>query len=366
MGYPMDPRAVSLLGRSHGAEGQLVASTAGSEFVEPLALLPGGTVQLDAKSPVRRKLSCEVAVPVDSPLVDPFSAEVKAAHVLIDSTSARRYVVPCGVFVVTEAKETAPGVVSLSGEDRWRRVQDARFEVPQVTSGSTRDAIEQLLVDADYRIEVDLSRAPSGTHRSSVWERDRDKAILELAQSIGARVYFNADGVAVVEPISGVLADPYWTVGTGPGGVRLRAARGLGRGNTYNVAVVTGESTTDVPPVYGVARDNDPRSRTRWGGPFGKRPRFYTSSLVTTQAQAQAVAAGMLAGVTGIVETHDLESLPHPGLEGFDVLEVELGEAGSGRYVRELVQTATIPLGIGAMSLTTGSDTAVDDEEEGQ
>lgn len=363
MGYPMDPRAVSLLARSHGAEGQLLASTSGSDFVEPLALLPGGNVQLDAKSPTRRKLSCEVVSSIDSPLVDPFSAEVQASHVLIDPTSGRRYVVPCGVFVVTESKETSDGVVTISGEDRWRRVQDARFEVPQVTKGSTAAAIEQLLLEADYRIEVDLSRAPSGTHRSSVWERDRDKAILELAQSIGARVYFNALGVAVVEPISGVHADPYWSVGTGPGGVRLRKARGIARGNTYNVAVVTGESTTDAPPVYGVARDDSPTSRTRWGGPFGKRPRFYTSSLVTTNAQAQAVADSMVVGVTGIVETHELEALPHPGIEGYDVIEVELGAAGSGRWARELVQTATIPLGLGSMPLETGSDTMADDEE---
>lgn len=364
MGWPMPGKSAGLIGRTHGVRAEILASVNGSAFVVPLPLAgpSAGSVPVDGKSNARRKLSCQVIADVDSPSVSPITAEVQAWYVLIDDPSGEEFRIPVGTFVVGESKESSPGVVDLNGTDRWSRVQEARFPSPVQTSGNTVDAITNLLMDADSRIEVVVDPGTgTGSHRASVWERDRDTAVVKLAQSIGATVYFDPLGVAHIGPLPGLSRDPYWNVTVGRGGVRLGRSRGISREKTYNGVSVTADPGNGVAPVFGAAYDLVPGSSTRWGGPFGKRTRFYSSSLISTSAQANATAASMLTSVLGVTRTMSVQTLAHPGLDAMDVIEVEVTE---GVYRRYLAGAFTLPLGLGALSID--ALTSADQDDGGQ
>lgn len=361
MGWPMPGRSASIIPRSHGVYALLRGSVNGSPFTVELPLAgSGSSVAVDLKSNTRRKLKASVRAAIESPTVSPISGEVRAYYVLVDDPTGEQFEVPVGTFVLTDAKESSAGVVELTGEDRWRRVLDARFPRPVTTSGNTVAAITSLLQGADARIAVEVAPGvnAAATHRTSVWDRDRDKAINQLAQSIGATVYFDPMGIAYIAPLPSLSQDPYWQILAGPGGARLRRSRGLSRSKTYNAAAVIGDPGNGAAPVYGFASDDDPLSATRYGGPFGRRPRFYKSSLVTTQAQADTTAASLLASVRGIARTQTVEALAHPGLDAGDVIQVE-----DNGFRRFLVGGFTLPLGLGQITIDAVTDAATDDDE---
>lgn len=363
MGYAMPTGAAAAVARSHGVYGELRGSVNGSPFSAPLAIVGKSAVDVDGKSNTRRKLKAQVLADVHSPTVSPIQAEVQAYYVLVDDPSGKEYPIPAGTFVITGSEESSPGVVNLTGEDRWYRVRDARFPRPRATSGNTVAAITTLLEEADSRIEVvvDPGVDTSATHRTSVWDRDRDKAIVELAQSIGATVFFDPLGVAHIASLPSLGEVPYWSIVTGPGGARLGRRRGLSRDRTYNAVSVIGDPGNGAQPVYGFAADTDPASVTRYGGPFGRKPRFFKSSLVTTTTQANGTAASMLASVKGIASTMTVEALAHPGLDAGDVVSVEVAR---GQYGRFLVGGFSLPLGLGAVSIDAVTDLVDEDGEE--
>lgn len=357
--YPIPSKVLALLGRDHGVDARLLASVNGSAFVLPLQVV-SGSITVDAKSPARRSLSCTVVSSVDEAAVSPLGAEVRAEYGIVDPTSGEVHWVPVGTFVISDAKENTPGIVELTGTDRWTRVVDARFERAVTTSGNTRAAIASLLAGADDRITVDISEAPANfTHRPTIWDRDRDKAIVQLAASIGCVVWFTPMGVAKVAPVPSLGSPPVWTIAGGEGGAKITSSRGVSRSATYNAVAVTGEPGGNAAAVFAVARDSAIASRTRWGGPFGKRTRFMSSTLISTVAQAYAVAVSMLARVSAVARTVTVETVQHPGLDAYDIVAAQIGDG----FQRLRVGAFSLTLGLGTMTITALSDT---DETEGE
>lgn len=355
----LPPQALVALTRSHGVDARLLGSVNGSSFVIPMRLEPGGSVKIDRSSPVRRTLDCQVVAPLSSPTVDPYTAEVRAEYAVIDETTRQTWWVPVGTFVVTDAVDAGDDRIKLTGADRWQRIIDARFEQPVTTSGNTVDAIVQLLSDADGRIVVDTSEAPTGTHGASLWDRDRDKAVLQLARSVGADVFFDAEGVARIRRVAGLGDAVAWHIGMGAGGARISATRGTTRSRTYSAAVVDAEPQ-GAPPLHAVAYVAT--GKAQHGGSFGKRPRFYRTTLVQTQAQAQAMADGMRDRIAGVARTLSLDSLPNPTLDGGDVLAVEVD---TEVWQRHMLQAMTLPLGLGTTPIDTRSDENDDEDDTG-
>lgn len=347
MPWPLDPIAAALLRRDHAISARLLASVNGSAFVIPVPLLPGGAVQIDGGSAVRRTLSCEVRMPIEHPAVDALAAEVRAEYAVV-TPSGEQYWTPAGTFVLTDVVETAFNRVKLTGADRWHRVNEAGLEQPITTSGDTVTAITNLLLAADPRITVDSTGAPSGTHGASLWDGERSDAIKTLAQSIGAVVYFDAEGVAKIRPVPTLGDAVAWQIGRGAG--KVSGVRGISRAQTYNAVVVKG-SPQGLPPVYAVARVLD--GPLRWGGPFGRKVRKFDTSLVSTQAQAQTMADAMLERVQGVARTLELNTLPNPALDAGDVLHVEVQP---GVWQRHLYRAGSLPLGLGTTPISTRAE----------
>jgi hypothetical protein len=350
--YAIDSWAVPLLTTSHGVIGRAWASVNGSPFTVPMKLRAGGTVTLDGTAAVRRVLDCEVAADIESATVSPLITELAVEYGVI--VGRRQSWTPVGTFVITSAKEsTTPGVVKIKGEDRWRRIQEARFDPAVTTSGNTASAIATLAAGADPRIAVTDLTGSTATHPATRWDRDRDKAILELCKSIDAQLYFTPSGAAILAPHPALpdAADPgVIDVGRGTGGSKVSSARTLDREPIFTAATVTGEPLDGGPPVYATSRDTDPASPTRHGGPFGQKTNFYHNPLIRTTVAAQSVADSRRARLTGIAWAIDLTMLPHPGLEYGDPLRVEVAP---GQWQTHMLEGYPLPLGPGTVAVKT-------------
>ncbi len=358
--YAIPSWAREALNRDHGVRARAFASVNGSGFITPLGLITGGSVKVGSEF-VRRTCDIEVVADVTDPEVSPYVAEVRVEYGV--TLGLNEWWQTVGTFVVTTTKETdTPGVVSVSGADRAQRIIDARLETPLTTSGGTVAAIASLVTNADSRITFTDHTGSAATHSPSVWERDRAEAVQRLAESIGATLYFYPDGTAHLWPqpsANGVLTS--WALARGRGGGKVSSARTVSREGVYNAYVVVGEAADGSAGVTAVARDNDPTSPTRYGGPFGKRPRFLRTSLVRTVGQAGTAAVAGLARSTGQAWSIDLTGLPNPALEVGDMLSVEVEP---GVWARHMLDGYDLPLEPGVVQYATRTTAASGEGEE--
>jgi hypothetical protein len=355
--YAIDPHVLAALGRSHGVTGRLLASVNRSAFTYPVKLLEG-SVTVDITNPIRRKLEATILAKESDPECDIWRTEIRAQYgISLNNFTWIWFTV--GTFVLTSAKEAGNGQIRITGADRWQRVTDARFLAPVVTSGLHVNAITDLVEGADGRILCTDFSGKTSQHRSSLWERDRDKAALELAKAIGVDVYFNPVGAAEIRPAPILNAANAWNVYGGDGGVLIEPRRNKDRGKTYNAVVAEGEDASGNTAVRAIARVEGADQTLQYGGAAGQKPRFYRSTLITTHEQAQGTANALLSKVSGIAKTVEIDAFVNPALEGGDTLKVEIEP---GKYELHIVESFTIPLGPGGTTMNTRAQ----NNEEGE
>jgi hypothetical protein len=117
----------------------------------------------------------------------------------------------------------------------------------------------------------------------------------------------------------------------------------LTREARYNGVVATSAPQNETDPVLrAVAVETT--GPLQWDGPYGRRPRYYSSPLLTTQAQVQQAADSSLALQRGRAVKVEWDAVPNPALEPLDV--VALLRPG-GVPVPCVLMDVTVPLGLG-------------------
>jgi hypothetical protein len=309
----------------------------------------GGSVTVDRSQAVRRTCSVTVADPALIPRTPTDQLATYGARLRIsrgiDYGDGSSELVPVGLFRLDSVDgDVSEGPVTLQGKDLSVIVTDDRFTEPFKVSGTVVGAVTALIQrsipDADIlSLVVD---APIGSRVFDV-EADPWAGAQEIAAAAGAEVYCNSDGVFVIAVLPDVLTTPpVWAIEAVEGGVYISANRAMSSDGVHNGVLARGENTADnVPPVSYLAVDDDPGSPTYWDGPFGRRPKFVSSSAYTTVNACAQAAIAELAKSRAPNASGDITSLPNPALESGDVLRVT-HEDGS----RELHQAAafTVPL----------------------
>jgi len=345
----------------------------GCEALQPT----GGAVTDTTKPGVRRVLDLELA-----PTPGLFD-KLEPAGTLLTTTAHVQYTnrtvvdIPMGVFDVDrETFAEGGGGLSLTAPDKWAKIARARFLWPtgplvgdlvtNVIVGLIRDAL-----GAGEPVNVlATSRALCG---SLTWDKDRAKAITDLAESIGAWVYFDRNGVATIADLPTIGASADWLVDSSTAGVLTSLDRSRDRTKSYNVVVVSSSATTgDAFPTQYVW-DDDPTSRTYAGtdppsganvGPFGIVPYFYDTPLPLSVDGARAAGAAILARAVGLASQVSLGQVPNPAVDAFDVLDVLPAKE---RYdiprvlERHIADTVTHPLVVGQAQTIDGRSTRADD-----
>lgn len=320
-----------------------------------------GNVVFDTKSDVNATL--DILLKLDWPSVStslgaPYGQEVFVERGVKHGGGTAEWV-GLGYFRIdsVEQDDAPKGLVRLSGSDRMASIRDARPLQPvQYTSGISVGAVIDAVVGDAFGFGIttvyDFSAYSTLLTSDHILEDDRIKFLNELTTAYGKIFYFDYLGRFVVKANPAITATPVFNINAGTMGVLCSMKRTISRDAVYNAVVATGEAVGEAPPVRGQALDLATTSPTYWFGPFGKVPRFFSSSFLTTSAQCDSAAASLLASSTGIPYVVDLGMVPNPALEGWDVVSVTYSD--KVYYETHVLDTIVYPLAVeDRMTITT-------------
>jgi Domain of unknown function (DUF5047) len=322
-----------------------------------------GSVKRDGTAEVRGSLDLETtaAWPASpSAALTPYGPELFVELAVVLGNGTREWVSQ-GYFRIDEmSQDRVPGgVIQVTGLDRMAGIRDARLVAPIVFSaGASVDLVfESLILEVYPLAEIVFDFSASGTllPTAHVCEEDRYTFLRDLARSYGKVMYWDYAGrLQVRSPATATSS--VWEVNSGAGGVLVQMSRKIGRQGVYNAVVATGEAPGEGDPARAVAYDQNPASPTYWSGNFGKVPRFFTSSFMTTDAQCGQAAAAMLTTAIGLPYNVDLRNVPNYALDPDDPITVTY----PGRTEKHILEKIAMSLtASGAMQASTREQTSV-------
>jgi hypothetical protein len=338
----------------------------------------GGTITDTTAPGVRRNLSLELA-----PEPGLFDKLAPAGTTLI-VTGHIRYLsrtgqdIPMGVFDVDSQTLTeGGGRLSLSAPDKWIRIKRARFAGPAASTPGMRvtDQIVRLIQGAlGSTTAVRVTATSTAKVGALTWTQDRDVAIMDLAKSIGAWVFFDRQGAPIVADIPTLGANADWTLTTGSASSTvLSMDRTRARGTTYNVVVVTSTASSgpafptqvvwDSDPLSPTYAGPDPINRPELAGPFGVSPYFFDTPLPLDKVSAAATGRSILSQTVGLASQVSLTTAPNMVMDAFAVLDIRPPRE---RYdiprvlERHIADTVTHPLDVSQPMHIDGRSTRSD------
>lgn len=341
----------------------------------------GGSITDTIKPGVRRTLNLDLAP--EAGLYDALAPTGTQLAVTAHVTLTNNVIidVPMGVYIIDQASlSEGGGKLSITAPDRWALVQRAKFLGPtSSTPGST--VVQQIINLLRDVIGANEAIAVTATSTLTVgaltWDKDRDKAILDLATSIGAWVYCDRNGFFTIADQPRQSSTANWLVDSSPSGVLVTLDRQKARTNTYNVVVVDSSSTTTPAFAAQYVWDSDPNSPTyagpgSWGptppaatsaGPFGQAPYFYSDPNLSDATSALAAGAAILSRTVGSASAVNLTSVPNPAVDAFDAIDV-LPPRERADVIRSLerhiADTVTHPLDVSQPQQIQGRSTRTD------
>jgi hypothetical protein len=211
--------------------------------------------------------------------------------------------------------------VKIKAETLPRNIAISKFLAPvspAAGSPTVVSEVKRLLTDI-MPVTVAAGVVDQSVPTNLVYPDDRLNAVQDLCKRLGADYRTNGAGQLEIYPIQSA---PVWTLAPGPEGFLMDVDRGMSLDGLYNVFVVDGTASGQTP-VRGKAEVTGGALKT--GGDHGTYPAFYSSQLITTQAQADAYAATMRdTQLKGLTTELSVTCLPHPGLQQGDWITVQV------------------------------------------
>lgn len=278
-------------------------------------------------------------------LLAPFGNDIRPYRGVVLPDGTVEYV-PLGTLRITKMSSEWPSV-TVTAMDYAYVIQQARFEEPyQIVEGTNYiTALGDLLSTRYSGISTNFPTT-SSTTPNIVYETQSDPwadAAQRIAESLGKRLYFDQFGVCQLADEPQATADAVvWEYAEAADGVLLSLSKDWDAEGHYNAVIATGEPVDETPPVRAVAVDDDPASPTYFYGRYGKRPRFYTSPLITTEAQAESAALSLLWKELGISQSVTFTAMVNPAHEIGDV--VYMARPASYVDAYHILDSFTIPL----------------------
>lgn len=260
-----------------------------------------------------------------------------------------------GEFLIDSVSQAHfPYTVKVAGRDYTKKLLVSKFT--QATSFPKGQAIETTIKTIALNAGITKFLLPlTGKNLGTVtlFERgtSRWEAMKGIADAFGYELYFDAQGYLVLKEYADPVLSPLsYSFSTGPLGNLAGYEKSLNDTRLYNHIVVTGESSdSDTIPVSAEAKNTLSTSPTNISK-IGDRVYQYTSSFITTTAQAQDVANKFLKIYA--LEEFDLnfEAIALPWLEAGSIVEFIDPRPAPDQPTRFLLSSLNLPLGLGAMS----------------
>jgi hypothetical protein len=351
---PTSPEFRAAVARSHKLAVEAVLFDVNGDAY-PLNLVDG-SVTLDATSATRGSADLTVLneelVPmkVGDPLT-PFGPEVRVKRG-IEFADGTVEMISLGIFPLwtTSLDDTGDALdMKLTLYDRSMVVsQDKPESVIEIAPGelfteSILNLIGRTFPDLQYRgfDEIDY-RTPIVLvveEQGDPWELAQN-----MAMACGCDLYFDGDGVLVLRSV--FESEIQATLSEGQDGVLIRVGKEWTREGVHNKWIVSAETAGEAT-LRGVAVDDDPNSPTRYGGPFGRVPRWDTIEYidyrpVRRQAQVDTVAQMIKFRELGRAQALSFGTLVNPALEPDDIVQITRARLGIDE--QHILDSLTIPL----------------------
>ncbi|GAB3154289.1 hypothetical protein GCM10027258_57930 [Amycolatopsis stemonae] len=301
--------------------------------VSNLGRLPilSGDVTTDMTADVQSTLDLSTVYPWPSKPTDPGTPYGQEIYVErgVEYGTGTQELVGLGYFRINKVEQQSvpDGAIRITASDRMAMVRDARNTAPvQFGSGASVGSVIDYVVGQAVPGLVtvyDFDAYSTLLGSDHVLDEDRLGFVQDLLAAYGKYGYFDYAGRFQVKSVPDLTkVSPVWDINSGRNGVLVSMQRTISRDAVYNIVVARGEPVGELPPVQAVVSDDDPRSPTWVGGPFGLVPTVYSSAFMTTVDQCAGAARAKLAKVTGLPYAVSLGSVPNPALEGWDVVSV--------------------------------------------
>lgn len=348
--WPLSTAAHFSLTQTHTID---IRATAYGPFGTVEIPVSGGAITSDATSQIRRSGSINTDPslwPVNPrSVLAPLGTEVQVDFGIVLPGGVVEWV-PLIRGLLTEASRRQPigsdSSLPLTVVDRSARVAEDRFTAPtQTVAGATAVTEIRRLIQETLGVSVPVVDYTGSVAVAAVLDLERERwtdGVEKLADAIGAEAFFDPEGGGVIR-LQPTLEDVVrWVVSSGDTGILLTREDKLTRERTYNGVVASGQRSDGTAPASAIVWDTDPLSPTYYLGSFGRKPRFYTSSLLTTNAQCTATATALLARAKGTAAQMSLTAVCNPALEAGDVILVR--DADTGAETRHILDKVTVPL----------------------
>lgn len=305
-----------------------------------------GDVSSDASASIRSTLDLDTDGTrkwsvMPSGLLTPYGNEIFVRRG-IDYGDGTKEWVSQGYFRITDIQQSdnLNSPISITAYDRMSNIVDARLTTPQQfpVGVFVGDIMLELITEVYPLavIEWDDNTDTQQIRRTLIAEEDRYEFLNDLVTSYGKIWYWDHRGVLVIKDPPDPLSTVY-DVNAGEGGVLITFDRSLSREGVYNAVVVNGEGADTIPPVHVVVVDDNPFSPTYWNGRFGKVPRFFSSSFITTTDQAVNAANNLLLQSRGLPYNIDFDTVPNAALEPLDPVSVTTSDGQEVHVIETLV-----------------------------
>lgn len=259
--------------------------------------------------------------------------------------SSAWWTVPLGRFLITSV-EPGPSTVRVTGKSLLQRLEEDRLTEPMAPDPAGSMASElRRLVGSRMGLIIDpaLRDYPCP---SMTWGESRIDAVYEIARSWPAVVREGGDGILYVSPPTpDPTSRPELRLSDGAEGTVVGVAASVSRDKIYNRVVARGQSSDEGSPSFQAVADQL-SGPMRVDGPYGVVPRFFSSPLITSVAQAKSTAEAMLADAVRKKVTVPVEHAPDPRIRLDAHVEVETRpvEGTPGRTVWGVVAAYEVPL----------------------
>lgn len=239
--------------------------------------------------------------------------------------------IPLGVFRPVDATDTETGHVAIRCNDLADDIVNDDFIIPwAVGPDYIGPEFQRIIQDSNMTYNVDYSRAPLVYPAAGqVWSTSRGQALDDLATAgncmwqadrVGGFTLYPNPYVGTIAPLS------VMTLTDGQNGVIVSVSHIASRAEIVNAITLIVERVDNSPPIRVTVYDNDPRSRTYYFGPFGKRNKIIdvrSGGLVQglgTEALALSVAQRLLRQYLAMTETWTITTPFYPLLDQGDVI----------------------------------------------
>lgn len=256
------------------------------------------------------------------------------------------WTVQLGRFLITSV-EPGPSTVRVTGKSLLQRLEEDRLTEPMAPDPAGSMASElRRLVGSRMGLIIDpaLRDYPCP---SMTWGESRIDAVYEIARAWPAVAHEGGDGILYVSPpVPDPTSRPELRLSDGAEGTVVGVAASVSRDKIYNRIVARGQESSDegAPSFQAIA--DQMTGPMRVDGPYGVVPRFFSSPLITSVAQAKSTAEAMLADAVRKKVKVPVEHAPDPRIHLGAHVEVETRpvDGATARTMWGVVAAYEVPL----------------------